>query len=184
MFMCVSLPDRFWQGAKHGLPKNMVCATPILITSTKIDWTSILIDSKSASLNFNHFQSVSTDFRMFMLRLTEGKLIDNQKVRETAHGTIRMVPEYCSACVSRVVHSTKQAAEPYSDNLFNCTVLGQRDSLEKSFEAIVLLVGFPSRNPPTVRTFTAWSRTRNRTRTPPELFKPQTRERKFSPNFF
>ena len=34
---------------------------------------------------------------------------------------IRMVSEYCSACVSCVGLSTKQAAEPYSDNLLNRT---------------------------------------------------------------
>ena len=31
-----------------------------------------------------------------------------------------------------------------------------------------LLIGFPSGNPPKIGTFTAWSRARNRARTPPE----------------
>ena len=33
----------------------------------------------------------------------------------------RTVSEYCSVCISRVGLSTKQAAEPYSDNLLNRT---------------------------------------------------------------
>ena len=36
-------------------------------------------------------------------------------------GFNRTVSEYCSARVSRVGLSTKQATEPYSDNLLNCT---------------------------------------------------------------
>ena len=39
----------------------------------------------------------------------------------------------------------------------------------KSFEAVAFLVGFSTGNPPKIGTFTAWNRTRNRTRTPPEL---------------
>ena len=41
--------------------------------------------------------------------------------------------------------------------------------LEKSFEAVALLVGFSTGNPPKIGTFTAGNRTRNRTRTPPDL---------------
>ena len=47
-------------------------------------------------------------------------------VRRSAQATLhqdvsRKVSEYCSACVSRVGLSTKQATEPYSDNLVNRT---------------------------------------------------------------
>ena len=59
-----------------------------------------------------------------------------------------------------------QPPQPYSEALR--TVLGQRDSPWKSFEAVALLVGFPSGNPPKIGTFTAWNRTRNRTQTPPD----------------
>ena len=39
----------------------------------------------------------------------------------------------------------------------------------EAFEAVALLVGFSTGNPPKIGTFTAWNRTRNRTRTPPEI---------------
>ena len=87
---------------------------------------------------------------------------------------VRTVSEYCSARVSRVVLSTKQATEPYSDNLFNRTRTPSETHsddeipLKKSFEAVALLVGFSTGNPPKIGTFTASNRTRNRTRTPPD----------------
>ena len=63
-----------------------------------------------------------------------------------------MVSEYCSACVSRVgFFSTNnrtvlgQPPQLYSEPLQ--TVLGRGNSPEKSFEAVALLVGFPSENP-------------------------------------
>ena len=50
------------------------------------------------------------------------------------------------------------------------TVLGHRNSPQKSFEVVALLVGFSPGNPLTIGTFTAWNRTRNRPRTPLERF--------------
>ena len=46
----------------------------------------------------------------------------------------------------------RQPPQPSSEPLR--TVLGQRDSPWKSFEAVALLVGFPSGNPPEISTFT------------------------------
>ena len=71
----------------------------------------------------------------------------------------RAVSEYCPACVSHVGLSTKLATGPYSDNLLNRTRNPSEPYLDKeiplrSFEAVALLVGFPSRNPPKIGTFT------------------------------
>ena len=56
------------------------------------------------------------------------------------HWKVRTVSEYCSACVSRVGLSTKQATEPYSDNLVKRTQnpsepYSDKEVLLKSFEA-------------------------------------------------
>ena len=51
------------------------------------------------------------------------------------------------------------------------TVLGQKNSPQKRCEAIALLVGLSTGNPPKIGTFTAWNCTRNRTRTPPDYLR-------------
>ena len=85
----------------------------------------------------------------------------------------RTVSEYCSLPVfpvlvfqlSKQQKRTRTTPQPYSEPLR--TVLGQRISPWKSCEAVALSVGFSTGNPPKIGTFTAWNRTRNRTRTPP-----------------
>ena len=85
--------------------------------------------------------------------------------------------EYCSACVSRVGLSTKQATEPYSDNLVNCTwnpsePYSDKDiPVRRALRPVALLAGFSTGNPPKIDTFTTWNRTQNRTRTTPDLRK-------------
>ena len=92
---------------------------------------------------------------------------------------IRTVSEYCSARVSRVGLSTKSATEPYSDNLLNRT----RNTSEPYSDKEIplrralrrLLVSWVLNwNPPKIRIFTTWNRTRNRTRTPPDLWRFMT----------
>ena len=64
------------------------------------------------------------------------------------------------------------ATEPYSDNLLNRTpntfelYLDKEIPPKKGLEAVGLLVGFSTGNPPKIGTFTPWNRERNRTRTP------------------
>ena len=85
-----------------------------------------------------------------------------------------MVSEYCSVRVSRVDLSTKQATEPYWDNLLNRTrnpsepYSDKEIPLGRALRRFAFLVGFSTGNPPKIGTFTAWNRTRNRTRTPSE----------------
>ena len=43
------------------------------------------------------------------------------------------------------------------------------NSLWKSFDAVAFFVGLSTGNPPKIGTFTAWNRTRNRTRTLPDI---------------
>ena len=87
----------------------------------------------------------------------------------------RTVSEYCSARVSRVGLSTKQATEPYSDNLLNRTrnlsepYSDKEIPLRRALRRFAFLVGLSTGNPPKIGTFTAWNRTRNRTRTPSDL---------------
>ena len=84
---------------------------------------------------------------------------------------IRTVSEYCSARVSHVGLSTKQATEPYSDNLLNRTRNPSEPSSDKeipprrALRRFAFLFGLLTGNPPKIGTFTAWNRTRNRTRT-------------------
>ena len=83
----------------------------------------------------------------------------------------KMVSEYCSARVSRVGLSAKQTTEPYSDNLLNRTrspsepYSDKEIPLRRALRRFAFLVGFSTGNPPKIGTFTAWNRTRNRTRT-------------------
>ena len=70
--------------------------------------------------------------------------------------------KYCSVRISRVGLSTKQATEPYSGNILNHTETPPNCTQTKNFpleelEAVALVVGLPSVNPP------AWNCTRNRT---------------------
>ena len=87
----------------------------------------------------------------------------------------RTVSEYCSACVSHVGLSTKQATEPFSDKLLNRIRNPSEPYSDKEipvrlvFEAVAFLVGFSTGNPPKNGTFTAGNRTRKRTWTPPDL---------------
>ena len=88
----------------------------------------------------------------------------------------RTVSEYCSARVSRVGLSTKQATEPYSDNPVNRTrnpsepYSDKEIALRRALRRFAFLVGFSIiGNPPKTGTFTAWNRTRNRTRTPSDV---------------
>ena len=80
----------------------------------------------------------------------------------------------CFLCL--VIQGTHQATEPYLATTCTqpyleplWTVLGQRQFWPyKSYSRKLLwLVGFSTGNPPKIGTFTAWNRTRNRTRTPP-----------------
>ena len=48
----------------------------------------------------------------------------------------------------------------------------QRIPLRRALRRFAFLVGFSTENPPKIGTFTAWNRTRNRTRTPSEPFSP------------
>ena len=102
-------------------------------------------------------------------------ILEGPHFASTKLGIFRTVSEYCSACVSRVGLSTKQATEPYSDNLLNRTwnpskpYSDKEDRLRRALRAVALLVGFSTGNPPKIGTFSAWNRTRNRTRTPPEF---------------
>ena len=69
----------------------------------------------------------------------------------------RKVSEYCSACVSHVGLSTKQATEPYSDNLLNRTRNPSEPYSDKdiptrgALRPVPLLVGFSTGNPPKLR---------------------------------
>ena len=56
---------------------------------------------------------------------------------------LRIMSEYFSACVFRVGLATKQAAEPYSDNLLNRTwnVLGKRHSLRRALRRLLCWLG-------------------------------------------
>ena len=84
----------------------------------------------------------------------------------------KTVSEYCSARVSRVGLSTKQATEPYSDNLLNRTrnpsepYSDKEIPLKRALRRFAFLVGFSTGNPPKIGTFTAWNRARKRSRTP------------------
>ena len=73
----------------------------------------------------------------------------------------RTVSKYCSARVSHVGLSTKQATELYSDNLLNRTrnpsepaVLGQRNSPpRRALRRFAVLVGLSTGNPPKIGAF-------------------------------
>ena len=86
-------------------------------------------------------------------------------------------PRCCSARVSRVGLSEIQKStqqKPSSDNLLNRSRNPSGPYSDKaiplSFETVALLLGLSTGSPPKVVSFTAWSHTRNRTRTPPEKF--------------
>ena len=49
--------------------------------------------------------------------------------------------------------------EKSSSTVLRRTVLKQRDSPQRNFEEVALLVGFPTGNPPQTDTVTAWNRT-------------------------
>ena len=99
--------------------------------------------------------------------------------RTSAKTEIRTVSEYCSACVPVLVFQLSE--QQNRTRTTSPTVLGtpphrtrtKTSPLEKSFEAVTLIVGFSSGNPPTIGTFTAGSRIGNRTRTPPEKYREE-----------
>ena len=89
-----------------------------------------------------------------------GETISKERLRvslEKAHVLFsQTVSEYCSACVSRVGLSSKQGTEPYSDKLLNHTrnpsepYSDKEIPLRRTSEAVALLVGLPSENPPKI----------------------------------
>ena len=87
---------------------------------------------------------------------------------------LRTVSEYCSACVSHVGLSAKQATEPYSDNLLNRTRNPSESYSDKeivvktTLRLVAFLVAFSTGNPPKIDAFTTWNSTQNRTRTTPD----------------
>ena len=75
----------------------------------------------------------------------------------------------------RIFFREAQSKQQNRTQTTSSTVLGTpqnrtrtKNSPSKSFEAVALLVGFSTGSPPKIGTFTAWNRTRNHTRTPPD----------------
>ena len=95
-----------------------------------------------------------------------------------ANGTVRPVLPVLVFQLSKQQNRTRTTSSIVLGTLG--TVLGQRNSPQKSFEEVALLVGFSTGNPPKIGTFTAW------TRSPPKgAGKKVPREncRKVSKNF-
>ena len=150
-------------------------------SGTKVQCESCLFSQGKTRKKHQNSQKWGEIHELFVLPLSlvwfAGATPDTHKLSK--QWLSRAVSEYCSACVSRVGLSTKQATEPHTTS---STILGtppysdEEIPVRRALRPVALLVGFSTGNPPKIETFTAWNRTRDRTRTPPDWGWPETQD--------